>query len=534
MPQQQGTRTGTDLGAGAGIVPATRTAAPHARDGAPDPGQPPHSADAIRTEPDGLPDLGGLGGDFVWGVATSAFQIEGDADHRGRSIWDDLCDTPGAIVDGSDARTACGHVHRYAEDVALMRRLGVNAYRFSISWPRVMPDGTGAVDPAGIDFYDRLVDELLAAGIDPWATLYHWDLPSRFETDLAGWASREIVGPFTEYAVAVHAALGDRVQHWATLNEPWCSAWLGYGSGEHAPGVRDHTRAVRAAHHLLLAHGEAVRAIRAQAPADHELGIVLNLFPIGPAPGLHPVVAEHVSEVTRLMDGVQNRWWLDALFEGHYPLDVLDRLGPLLGSTVQDGDLERIAAPLDFLGVNYYSDQFFVPAARPTPDDAGAYPFAGLVAPADPGPGATTMGWPVTPAGFQDILQRIGLAYPAAPPLVVTENGAAFDDDPAAVDAALAALAVDGAGESACIDDPPRVAYLRAHLASVAAAARAGADVRGYFAWSLLDNFEWAHGYGQRFGLVRVDFDNLQRVPRRSFDLYRRAIDAHRALFDQP
>jgi beta-glucosidase len=498
----------------------------------PEPGKESAAEAAAEGEPQpepALPDLSGLGADFAWGAATSAFQIEGDAEHRSRSIWDDLCDTPGAIADGSDGRIACDHVRRYVDDVRLMSELGLTAYRFSVSWPRVLPDGSGPLDPAGIDFYDRLVDELLAAGIEPWITLYHWDLPSRCQSEFGGWASRQIVGPFVEYAVAVHAALGDRVRYWATLNEPWCSAWMGYGCGEHAPGVRDHAQATRASHHLLLAHGEAVRAIRAQAPADHQLGIVLNLFSMVPAPGLHPVVAEHVAEVTRVMDGVQNRWWLDALFEGHYPQDVTDRLGPNLTGVVQDGDLDRIGAPLDFLGVNYYGDQFFVPATTPTPDDVGPYPFAGLVRAADPGPDASTMGWPVTPHGLREILLRIGFAYPSAPPLVVSENGAAFDDDPAALAAALSAGPEGASG--ALIDDPARVAYLQAHLEAVADAVREGGDVRGYFAWSLLDNFEWAHGYTRRFGLVQVDFDTLQRRPRRSYEVYRNAIAAHRASF---
>lgn len=520
MAAQQGTDVDPDAGAGRGDAPdagAGREDAPDDAGWAAEAG--PDTAEDLDDDPPA--DLRSLGPDFAWGVATSAVQVEGDVAGRGRSIWDDLCDVPGAIVDGSDARTACDHVHRYAGDVRLMRDLGLNAYRFSISWPRVLPNGSGPLDLAGVDFYDRLVDELLEAGIEPWVTLYHWDLPSRWQQEFGGWASRRIVEPFVEYAVTVHAALGDRVRNWATLNEPWCSAWLGYGSGEHAPGVRDHAQAARAAHHLLLAHGEAVRALRAQAPADHRLGIVLNLFPIIPAPGLHPVVAEHVAEVTRVMDGVQNRWWLDALFEGHYPTDVTDRLGPYLTGVVRDGDLGRIGAPLDFLGVNYYSDQLFVPAGTPTPDDAGAYPFAGLVEPVDPGPDATTMGWPVTPDGLRDILLRIGLAYPAAPPLVVTENGAAYDDDPDA-------LAAADAGDTT-VDDPARVAYLQAHLAAVVNAVRAGADVRGYFAWSLLDNFEWAHGYTQRFGLVRVDFETLARRPRRSYELYRDIVAAHRA-----
>jgi beta-glucosidase len=493
-----------------------------------DAGREPNAApDPDATAEPGPVDLSGLGADFVWGVATASFQIEGDVHERGRSIWDDFCELPGAIADGSDGRVACDHVHRYAEDVRLMGDLGVGAYRFSISWPRVMPSGTGSLDRAGLSFYDRLVDELLGAGISPWVTLYHWDLPSVLQSDFGGWASREIVPRFADYAAAVHAALGDRVRHWATLNEPWCSAWLGYGSGVHAPGVADHAQAARAAHHLLLAHGEAVRAIRAQAPADHELGIVLNLYPLLPAAGLSAADAAGVGEITRLMDGVQNRWWLDALFEGHYPADVCDRLSAELDGVIRDGDLERIGAPLDFLGVNYYSDHFYRPAAEPGPPDSGAYPGGALVELADPGPDGTTMGWPVTPDGLRDILRRVGLAYPAAPPLLVTENGAAYDDDLQALAAALT-----GAGSAgAAIDDPQRVRYLRRHLEAVARAVRDGADVRGYFAWSLLDNFEWAEGYRQRFGLVRVDFDTLERRPRRSFEVYRDAIAGQRAGF---
>ncbi len=529
MAQQQGTDLASGTDDTGAADPGTVPAAAEPDDGAvhvvsPSDDHPdPEVAVSEVAAPDvALPDLSGLGADFLWGAATSAFQIEGDAEGRGRSIWDELCDVPGAITDGSHARTAADHVHRYPDDVRLMRELGLSAYRFSISWPRVMPEGTGRLAAAGLDFYDRLIDALLEAGIDPWVTLYHWDLPTRLQRDVGGWASREIVGPFTDYAVAVHAALADRVRHWATFNEPWCSAWLGYGSGEHAPGARDHGQAVRASHHLLLAHSEAVRAIRSQAPADHELGIVLNLSAIRPARRLHPVVAEHVAEVTRLMDGVQNRWWLDALFEGHYPQDVIDRLGRHLAGVVLDGDLQRIGEPLDFLGVNYYNDQFLVPAATPTPDDEGAYPFAGLVRAEEPGAERTTMGWPVTPDGLYEILLRIGLAYPAAPPLVVTESGAAYDDDPASVAAA-------GSGGDRPIEDPLRVQYLRSHLAALSRAVREGADVRGYFVWSLLDNFEWAHGYRQRFGLVRVDFDTLQRLPRRSFHLYRETIRAHRA-----
>ena len=448
---------------------------------------------------------------FVWGAATSAFQIEGDAEGRGRSIWDELCEQPGRILDSSDGRVACDHVHRYAEDVALLAELGVDAYRFSVSWPRVQPTGRGEVSAAGLDFYDRLVDTLLAAGVQPWVTLYHWDLPAELEA-AGGWPDRDVVDRFAEYAVAVHAALGDRVRHWTTLNEPWCSAWLGYGQGEHAPGRNDRGLAARASHHLLLAHGRAVRALRGQAPPDHQLGVVLNLFPARAVAGKagDPAVAEAV----RVVDGVQNRWWLDAIFRGRYPDDVLAILAPALDGVIEDGDLAEINAPLDLLGVNYYNDQLVDAGGPPERTLSGAYPVPPEITAGEPEGLATSMGWPVTPDGLRETLLRIGRHYPDAPPLVVTENGAAQDDPPP--------------GADGVVDDGPRVDYLLAHLDATAAALRDGADVRGYFAWSLLDNFEWAWGYTQRFGLVHVDFESQRRRPKRSFHAYRRAIAAAR------
>jgi beta-glucosidase len=368
--------------------------------------------------------------------------------------------------------------------------------------------------PGGLAFYDRLVDDLLAAGLDPWVTLYHWDLPVPLE-EAGGWPGRDVVDRFTDYAVAVHAALGDRVSRWATFNEPWCSAWLGYGAGIHAPGVTDHARAARAAHHLLLAHGRAVAALRDQAPADHWLGIVLNLFPFRPAPYLSRAAEEAVRRTALRMDGVQNRWWLDALLTGQYPQDVLDLLAPALDGVVQDGDLAEIAQPIDFLGVNYYHDEVLVPADPPAPPDAGPYPQAGDVTAAPPGLRRMSNAWPVTPDGLRQTLLRVGEEYPGAPPLVVTENGSAYADP------------LDEQGRPV-LDDAMRVAYLLDHLDAVARAAREGADVRGYFAWSLMDNFEWAEGYTQRFGLVRVDFETLERTPRRSYSVYRSVIEAQR------
>lgn len=463
-------------------------------------------ADARVSSEFGTPPSG-----FLWGVATSAFQIEGDSEHRGTSIWDALCEQPGRVADGSDAAVACDHVARYAEDVDLLRGLGVGAYRFSVAWSRVLPDGTGTLSTDGLGFYDRLVDSLLEAGIEPWVTLYHWDLPLPLH-EAGGWPERDVADRFTDYAVAVHAALGDRVRAWSTMNEPWCSAWLGYGSGVHAPGERDRASAARAAHHLLLAHGRAVTAMRAQAPADHQFGLALNLFGVHPAPGVDLAAAPHVADAARLMDGLQNRWWLGALIGDGYPEDVVALLAADLDGAVREGDLDEIAAPLDFLGVNYYRDELLEPDDDPSAEGDGSYPGASGVRSAPAGPDGMSNGWAVTPGGLRDLLVRIGEEYPDAPPLFVTENGAAYDDTDEA-------LTGDGV-----VEDPLRVAYLRSHVEAVGRAVADGADVRGYFVWSLLDNFEWAEGYTQRFGLVRIDPENQDRRPRRSFEVYREII----------
>jgi beta-glucosidase len=445
--------------------------------------------------------------DFRWGTATAAFQIEGDAAGRGDSIWDEMCRQPGRIADGSNGLVACDHVHRYVEDVALMSELGADAYRFSISWPRVQPGGQGPLAAAGVGFYDRLVDELLGAGIEPWATLYHWDLPLELAGPAGGWTNRDVVDRFTEYTLAIHSALGDRVQHWLTLNEPWCSSWLGYGSGEHAPGDTDHVAAARAAHHLLLAHGTAVRALRAQAPADHRLGIVLNLANVHPAVGRED--DEAVAAAVRTVDGTLNRWWLDSLFTGRYPADMLEVFSPGLDGYIQDDDLATIATPIDVLGINYYNDHFVDLDGPPERTMSRAYPVAAQFTSVDPGATATGIGWPVTPYGLTDILLRVGNEYPTAPPLAVTENGSAYPD--------AATAPADGSP----VEDPERVAYLRAHLEALETARQKGADVQAYFAWSLIDNFEWAWGYAQRFGIVHVDLETQERRPKLSYLAYR-------------
>ncbi len=485
----------------------------------------------MTTQPDDQPvDLSGISVPFVWGAATAAFQIEGAADRRGRSIWDTFCAEPGRIKDGSNGDVACAHVDHYLEDVSLLRDLGVDAYRFSIGWPRVQPDGRGALAGVGLDFYDRLIDELLGAGIEPWVTLYHWDLPQALQS-AGGWPVRATAEAFADYAVSVHAALGDRVRSWMTLNEPWCSAWLGYAAGVHAPGLRDVGAAARASHHLLLGHALALAGMRAQAPADHSFGIVLNPGTYRAADGLTPEDAAAVAGAARALDGVHTRWWLDALLLGRYPEDTLDLLAHHLRGVIADGDLGLISQPLDFLGVNYYNDQLLVPAGS---DDLAApvprLPATEGVGAVHGGPGSTSMGWPVTPDGLRTLLLRISEDYPPVP-LVITENGSAWHDSHSALQEREDSEDSEDDSEDDCdpIPDPARVEYLSAHLSAAAAAVRAGVDLRGYFAWSLMDNFEWAEGYAQRFGLVRVDYDTQRRRIRQSYQVYRDLIAAQRS-----
>lgn len=439
--------------------------------------------------------------DFLWGVATSAHQIEGafDAAGRGESIWDRFAATPGRIADGSDASVACDHYHRWRDDIGLLSWLGVGAYRFSVAWPRVVPDGQGAVNHAGLDFYDALVDGLLGAGISPFLTLYHWDLPQPLQ-DRGGWAARETAEAFTEYAGAVARRLGDRVRHWATHNEPWCVATLGHEEGNHAPGHRDPAEALRAAHHLLLSHGWAAETIRREVPGV-DVGIVLNLTPAWPA---SPSEADH--DAARQFDGSFNRWYLDPLFRGRYPQDAVEdrvRRGHLDGSGlafVRPGDLEAIATPLDFLGVNYYSRAVVTRGATGAPSAQRVVPEKEL----------TDMGWEVFPAGLEHLLDRVHREYrPAA--IYITENGAAFEDRPHL---------------GGRIADPRRVDYLRDHLVAAQRALAGGVPLRGYFAWSLLDNFEWAYGYTKRFGLYHVDFASQKRTAKESAFWYRDAIAA--------
>jgi len=432
--------------------------------------------------------------DFVWGAATASYQIEGAAheDGRGESVWDRFSATPGKVRGGDSGEVACDFYHRYRDDVRLMKELGLDAFRFSIAWPRVLPTGRGAVNEAGLDFYDRLVDELLANEIEPFVTLFHWDTPQALE-DAGGWPVRNTAEAFAEYAQVVVGRLGDRVRRWITHNEPWVHAWIGYAWGEHAPGRTSESDAVAAAHHLLLSHGWAVDAIRRAVP-QAQVGITLNLAQAYPASD----TPEDEAAAWRV-DGEGNRWFLEPLFRGAYPQDLLER-NELVSPFVQDGDLDAIAAPLDFLGVNNYS-RFIVGAGADGPRVEG-----------NPEAQHTDMGWEVYPDGLHELLVRVTREY-SPPAIYITENGAAFGD----------IRVHDGR-----IHDPERTSYLDTHIDAVSRAVADGAPVRGYFVWSLLDNFEWAHGYSKRFGIVYIDYPTLERVPKDSFYWYRDLIRTRR------
>lgn len=428
---------------------------------------------------------------FLWGSATASFQIEGatKADGRSESIWDRLCATPGKVLNGDTGDPACEHYYRWRDDIAMMKRLGLQAYRFSIAWPRIVPQGVGPVNQAGLDFYDRLVDGLLEAGIIPFATLYHWDMPQVLE-DAGGWPNRDTAYAFANYADVVARRLGDRVKHWITLNEPWCSSFLSYWIGEHAPGIKNGP-AIAASHHLLLAHGLAVPAIRAAAP-DAQVGITLNFSPADPASD---------SDADRAAawrhDGFFNRWFLDPLYRGSYPADMIELYGRMGdGPPIQNGDMAAIAAPLDFLGVNYYNR-----AVIKDDPAAGGLGYSSI----RPEGEYTHMDWEVHPDSLRQLLERLHRDY-APGPLYITENGAAYPDE----------VSPDGA-----VHDPARTRYIASHLAACHAAIGAGVPLKGYFVWSLMDNFEWAWGYSRRFGVVYVDYATQQRIPKDSALFFR-------------
>jgi beta-glucosidase len=429
---------------------------------------------------------------FLWGFATSAYQIEGawDEDGRGMSVWDDFVRRPFHIVDGSTGDVACDHYHRMAEDVALMGDLGIGAYRFSIAWPRIVPAGRGPVNQPGLDFYDRLVDQLLAAGIAPIATLNHWDLPLALEAS-GGWRDRATVGAFVDYAGIVFGRLGDRVPTWLTHNEPWCQAFLGHATGHHAPGGCDWSAGYLVAHHLLLSHGQAVQRFRASG-ATGRIGIALN-------PQWYLAASD--DEADR---AARDRVWsnmvglfLDPIVHGRYPEALMTWIGRH-GPDIRPGDLETIRQPIDLLGVNYYN------AERISFDVDGSLLKARSEPYSEPGWGRTEMGWGIAPSGLTAVLVELHEKYPGLP-MMITENGCALEDRSAA----------DGS-----VDDPERIAYLREHIRALGVAIDRGVDVRGYFLWSLLDNFEWAYGYTKRFGLVAVESATGRRIPKASASWY--------------
>lgn len=428
---------------------------------------------------------------FVWGVATSAFQIEGatQEDGRGDSIWDVFCRRPGAILDASSGAVACDHYHRFDADVALIDSLNVEAYRFSIAWPRVQPLGYGAWNEAGFAFYDRLIDSLLRRGIAPHLTLYHWDLPQGLQQQ-GGWSQRETALRFADYAQEVGRRFGDRLASIGTINEPWVVATLGYLSGIFAPGETNRRVAMQVSHHLLLGHGLALQRLRAQGLRT-PLGIVLNQSPTHPATDTHADRAK-----ARIDDGLLIRWYTDALLRGEYPQDVLDELGADRPDT-EPGDMAVIAQPLDFLGINYYTRN--LASVDRSIDELLA------------GRELTDMGWEIYPAGLTELLLRLQHDY-RLPPVYITENGAAFPDQLV----------------NSQVSDPARIRYLHSHISAVADAIAAGVDVRGYFAWSLLDNFEWASGYAKRFGIVYVDYATQERIPKESAYWYRDLLAAAR------
>jgi len=430
---------------------------------------------------------------FYWGTATASYQIEGgwNEDGKGESIWDTFSHTQGKIRDGSTGDVACDHYHRWKEDVALMKEIGCNAYRFSISWPRVIPKGK--VNPLGLAFYDRLVDALLEANITPFITLYHWDLPQALQ-DEGGWANRDTAYYFAEYASVVAHKLGDRVKHWITHNEPWVAAWIGYGWGEHAPGIRNEKVAIQVSHHLLLSHGLAVEVLRDISP-DSDVGITLNLSPIHPASD-----SEEDKLAASRQDGFLNRWFLDPVFRGHYPPDILE-LYSAYAPKVLPGDMAIISRRVDFVGINYYSRGIvkFNPKAGPLQAEG--------VAPE--GAEFTEMGWEIYPPGIYEIITRVWEDYQPRK-IYITENGAAFADE----------IASDGG-----VHDQKRINYLREHFIQAHRAIEEGANLCGYFIWSLMDNFEWAHGFTKRFGIVYTDYPTQRRIMKDSALWFKKVIE---------
>lgn len=429
---------------------------------------------------------------FIWGVSTSSYQIEGAANEGGRgpSIWDTFSRIPGAVANADNGDIACDHYHRYNEDLDLMKWLGVGAYHFSIAWPRVIPTGSGPLNKVGMDFYDRLIDGALERGITPWPTLYHWDLPQALQ-DKGGWNNRECAHWFAEYSYLMAEAFSDRVKNWVTINEPFCSAWLGHLYGVMAPGIKDLQTGIDASHHLLLGHGLAVRAIR-EAASDVKVGITLNF-----TPAITIGDSEEDQRAVQLADGFDNRWFGDPVFKASYPQDLVSAFNREV--PIHAGDMQIISTPVDFLGLNYYFRQTvaYDPSAQPLP-------YKQVTA---PNVERTGMGWEVHAETFTELLTRINKDY-APKEIFITENGSAWDDE-----------VVNGK-----VDDPNRVRYLERHIDAMFDAKKQGVPISGYFAWSLMDNYEWAYGYAKRFGLIYVDYPTQQRIPKTSAYYYRERI----------
>ena len=429
---------------------------------------------------------------FTWGVSTSSYQIEGAAneDGRGQSIWDTFCKVPGKVVNFDNGDMACDHYHRYKEDLDLMKWMGVKAYRFSVAWPRVIPDGVGRVNEMGLDFYDRLIDSLLEREIAPWLTMYHWDLPEALQLR-GGWNNREIVEWFGEYSEVLTSRFGDRVKNWMTLNEPLCSAWLGHLYGDMAPGIKDLQTALNVSHNLLMSHGLACQVIRSNV-SEANVGIVINVTPAVPATD-----SQEDGNAAQLADGFDNRWFLDPVFGRSYPADVIDALGA--SPEIHSGDMKLIAQDLDFLGVNFYSRQTVAADQNSKPLPIRSVNRENVK--------RTAMNWGVHPQAFEEILLRISKEYsPKA--IYITENGSAWNDE-----------VINGE-----IIDDERIDYLVRHLDAMRSARDRGAPILGYFAWSFLDNFEWAYGYEKRFGLIYVDYKTQKRTPKKSAFFYRQLL----------
>jgi beta-glucosidase len=430
--------------------------------------------------------------EFIWGVATSSYQIEGAANEggRGQSIWDTFCKVPGKVANFDNGDIACDHYHRYKEDLDLMKWMGVKAYRFSVAWPRVIPDGVGRVNEMGLDFYDRLIDSLLEREIAPWLTMYHWDLPEALQLR-GGWNNREVVEWFGEYAEVLTSRFGDRVKNWMTLNEPLCSAWLGHLYGDMAPGIKDLQTALNVSHHLLMSHGLACQVIRSNV-SEANVGIVINVTPAVPATD-----SQEDSNAAQLADGFDNRWFLDPVFGRTYPADVIDTLGA--SPEIHSGDMKLIAQDLDFLGVNFYFRQTVAADQNSKPLPIRSVNRENVK--------RTAMNWEVHPQAFEEILLRISKEYsPKA--IYITENGSAWNDE-----------VINGE-----IIDDERIDYLARHLDVMRSAKNQGAPILGYFAWSFLDNFEWAYGYEKRFGLIYVDYKTQKRTPKKSAFFYRQLL----------